>query len=267
MLTLTFAALLPRFALCQQADASSSSASYQLACVVDRTAVHVFSLPHPAASTSSSSSSSPPAPSSVILLPESSPSQLAARRHQVSVQAALRSAQRNERHNHSAEGKKKRHNSATAMAASTVLETGAAATGGEEIVCIDFISDSQLLLVRGDRDRCVFNTVSYRGEGEDGGWVAELVLEPAADGLLQPEAKQGEGQRKKVSDSEQQQPPQPQAAVRAESEHGSITAPLVLSSEPSQISLSLAQQQPAAQLPAHPVFPLLPLSLCSAHMR
>jgi hypothetical protein len=179
-------------------DASSSS--YQLACVVDRTAVHVFSLPHPADS-SSTSSSSPPAPNSVILLPESSPSQLAARRHQVSVQAALRAAQRNERHNHAAEGKKKRHNSATAMAASTLLETGAAATGAEEIVCVEFISHSQLLLVRGDRDRCNFSTVSYRGEGEDGGWLPEVVLEPAADGLLQAEAKQGDGQRKKVSDS------------------------------------------------------------------
>ena len=184
----------------------STTGPYHLAVVVERRAVHILSHPHtptPASASASSSAStagdnsatnaSPTsAPLTTIRLPHTtsaSASALAARRKQVSLSAALSQSQHNDRHNQQADGRKKKHNRPTALHASTLVDD---VDGGEMVLGVRFVGESEVMIARGDRERVVFERVKYGGSGE------EVVLEARPDESAEAQREEGLA-RKKVS--------------------------------------------------------------------
>ena len=220
----------------------STAAPYHLAVVVERRTVHIFT--HPSSSTplttsasslasinadSSSTTTTPPtsAPLTTIRLPTStSASALAAQRKQVSLTASLSQAQHNDRHNQQADSRKKKYNKPTALHASTLVDE---LDGGEMVLAVRFVSDDELLVVRGDRERAAFERVKYGGGGGSG---EEVVLEARLDESA--EAQREEGLPRKKVRSTDTHAHSVTAGMRTESERERYL-PLAVSSNSSEI--------------------------------
>ena len=97
----------------------------------------------------------------------------------------------NERSNlHAVDGKKKKKNRESAMSASTLLMNENEAFENELILYVAFISESAVVLVRGDRDRPLFERVTYRSD--DGKWIAKIELPKKTAGALFGETKEAD---------------------------------------------------------------------------
>ena len=166
--------------------------------MVERRTVQIFTYPQPATSPSSPASTSADngsthtpttsTPLTTIHLPTTTPaSTLAAQRKQVSLTASLNQAQHNDRHNQQSDNRKKKHNKRTALHASTLVDEGGEG-GGEMVVGVRFVSGEEVVVVRGDRERVVFERVKYGGSGAGG---EEVVLEARMDESVEAQSEEG----------------------------------------------------------------------------